>query len=166
MEGLQQLEHEIQRHLALAQLCSGPIRDGHLEAARQLAVLREFFQEDDMSKREKGATGLDRLCHKFYELPKGVGLQVDRKCRRCGGSLMAYYCEERLYLIVCEDCNTMALTKACAPQVAANLTLAEKDSAIRDLLVRAESAELLAGKAKERLSSAIDSLSSILSWFE
>ena len=44
MEGLQQLEHEIQRHLALAQLCSGPIRDGHLEAARQLAVLRDTVQ--------------------------------------------------------------------------------------------------------------------------
>lgn len=44
MEGLQQLEHEIQRHLALAQLCSGPIRDGHLEAARQLAALRDTIQ--------------------------------------------------------------------------------------------------------------------------
>lgn len=44
MEGLQQLEHEIQRHLALAQLCSGPIRDGHLEAARQLAALRDTVQ--------------------------------------------------------------------------------------------------------------------------
>ncbi len=44
MEGLQQLEHEIQRHLALAHLCSGHIRDGHLEAARQLAVLREYIR--------------------------------------------------------------------------------------------------------------------------
>lgn len=44
MEGLQQLEHEIQRHLALAQLCSGPIRAGHLEAARQLAALREYIR--------------------------------------------------------------------------------------------------------------------------
>lgn len=44
MEGLQQLEHEIQRHLALAQLCSGPIHDGHLEAARQLAALREYIR--------------------------------------------------------------------------------------------------------------------------
>lgn len=44
MECLQQLEHEIQRHLALAQLCSGPIRAGHLEAARQLAALREYIR--------------------------------------------------------------------------------------------------------------------------
>lgn len=44
MEGLQQLEHEIQRHLALAQLTDGAIRDGHLEAARQLAALRDTVQ--------------------------------------------------------------------------------------------------------------------------
>lgn len=119
-----------------------------------------------MESKEKGATYLDKLCHKFYDLPKGTGLQVDGKCRRCGGPLVAYYCEERLYLIACEDCNTMALTTACAPQVAANLTLRERDSAIHDLLGRAEEAELLAGKAKEQLSSAINSLSSILSWFE
>lgn len=44
MEGLQQLEHEIQRHLALAQLTDGAIRAGHLEAARQLAALRDTVQ--------------------------------------------------------------------------------------------------------------------------
>ena len=44
MEGLQQLEHEIQRHLALAQLTDGAIRAGHLEAARQLAVLLDTVQ--------------------------------------------------------------------------------------------------------------------------
>lgn len=44
MEGLQQLEHEIQRHLAMARLCSGPIHDGHLEAARQLEALRDMLQ--------------------------------------------------------------------------------------------------------------------------
>lgn len=44
MEGLQQLEHEIQRHLAMARLCSGPIHEGHLEAARQLAALREYIR--------------------------------------------------------------------------------------------------------------------------
>lgn len=44
MEGLQQLEHEIARHLAMARLCSGPIQSGHLEAARQLAALRDMLQ--------------------------------------------------------------------------------------------------------------------------
>lgn len=46
MDGLTQLEHEINRHLALAQLTDGAIRAGHLhlEAARQLAVLREYIR--------------------------------------------------------------------------------------------------------------------------
>ena len=72
---------------------------------------------------EKGATYLDKLCHKLYDEPKGRGFQVDGKCRRCGGPLMTYYCEDRLNLIACEKCGTLALTKAVSPQVAANLTL-------------------------------------------
>ena len=72
---------------------------------------------------EKGATYLDKLCHKLYDEPKGRGFQVDGKCRRCGGPLMTYYCENRLHLIACEKCGTLALTKAVSPQVAANLTL-------------------------------------------
>ena len=70
-----------------------------------------------------GATHLDKLCHKLYDEPKGRGFRVDGKCCRCGGPLMTYYCEDRLHLIVCEKCGTLALTKAVAPQVAANLTL-------------------------------------------
>lgn len=76
-----------------------------------------------MQKIEKGATYLDKLCHRLYDEPKGRGYQVDGKCRRCGGSLMTYYCEDRLNLIACEKCGTLALTKSVAPQVAANLTL-------------------------------------------
>ena len=72
---------------------------------------------------EKGATYLDKLCHKLYDEPKGRGFQVDGKCRRCGGPFMTYYCEDRLHLIACEKCGTLALTKAVSPQVAANLTL-------------------------------------------
>ena len=72
---------------------------------------------------EKGVTYLDKLCHKLYDEPKGRGFQVDGKCRRCGGPLMTYYCEDRLHLIACEKCGTLALTKAVSPQVAANLTL-------------------------------------------
>ena len=74
---------------------------------------------------EKGATYLDKLCHKLYDEPKGRGFRVDGKCCRCGGPLMTYYCEDRLHLIVCEKCGTLALTKAVAPQVAANLTLGQ-----------------------------------------
>lgn len=72
---------------------------------------------------EKGATYIDKLCHKLYDEPKGRGFPVDGKCCRCGGPLVTYYCEDRLHLIVCEKCGTLALTKAVAPQVAANLTL-------------------------------------------
>ena len=75
---------------------------------------------------EKGATHFDKLCHKIYDEPKGCGFQVDGECIRCGGPLLDYYCEERLHLIVCKKCGTLALTKACAPQVAANLTLSRK----------------------------------------
>lgn len=72
---------------------------------------------------ERGATYLDKMCHKLYDEPKGHGFQVDGECRHCGGHLMTYYCEDRLYLIACEKCGALALTKSAAPQVAANLTL-------------------------------------------
>lgn len=36
--------------------------------------------------REKGATYLDKLCHKFYDEPKGVGKKTDYVCRLCGGT--------------------------------------------------------------------------------
>ncbi len=72
---------------------------------------------------ERGATYLDKMCHKLYDEPKGHGFQVDGECRHCGGHLMTYYCEDRLYLIACQKCGALALTKSAAPQVAANLTL-------------------------------------------
>lgn len=72
---------------------------------------------------KRGATYLDKMCHKLYDEPKGHGFQVDGECRHCGGHLMTYYCEDRLYLIACEKCGALALTKSAAPQVAANLTL-------------------------------------------
>lgn len=72
---------------------------------------------------DRGATHLNKLCHKLYDELKGRGFEVDGRCCRCGGPLMTYYCEDRLYLIACEKCGTLALTKSAAPQVAANLTL-------------------------------------------
>ena len=74
--------------------------------------------------REKGATYLDKLCHKFYDEPKGVGKKTDYVCRLCGGTLETYYCEERLYLVSCVDCGTLALVKATSPEAAAGVTLA------------------------------------------
>ena len=75
-------------------------------------------------KAEKGATYLDKLCHKFYGEPKGHGEKTDYVCRLCGGPLETYYCEERLYLVRCIDCGTLALVKTTSPQAAAGVTLA------------------------------------------
>lgn len=73
---------------------------------------------------EKGATYLDKLCHKFYDEPKGRGEKTDYVCRLCGGPLETYYCEERLYLVKCADCGTLALVKTVNPKVSASVTLA------------------------------------------
>lgn len=73
---------------------------------------------------EKGATYLDKLCHKFYDEPKGCGNKTDYVCRLCGGPLETYYCEERLYLVQCADCGTLSLVKTANPEDAARVTLA------------------------------------------
>lgn len=73
---------------------------------------------------EKGATYLDKLCHKFYDEPKGHGKKTDYVCRLCGGPLETYYCEERMYLVKCADCGTLALVRTTSPGVAAGVTLA------------------------------------------
>lgn len=73
---------------------------------------------------EKGATYLDKLCHKFYDEPKGCGKKTDYVCRLCGGPLETYYCEERLYLVKCADCGTLALVKTANPEDSARVTLA------------------------------------------
>lgn len=73
---------------------------------------------------EKGATYLDKLCHKFYDEPKGHGKKSDYVCRLCGGPLETYYCEERLYLVKCADCGTLALVKTANPEDSARVTLA------------------------------------------
>lgn len=52
-----------------------------------------------MSRKEKGATDLDRLCHKLYHLPKGAGYQAAGPCQECGGSLMTYYQES----LICQN---------------------------------------------------------------
>ena len=74
---------------------------------------------------EKGATYLDKLCHKFYDEPKGNGKATDYTCRLCGGRLETFYCEERLYLVKCADCGTLALIKTASPGIAVSITLAK-----------------------------------------
>lgn len=43
---------------------------------------------------EKGATYLDKICHKLYDEPKGCWEKTDYVCHHCGGHLKTYYCEE------------------------------------------------------------------------
>lgn len=116
-----------------------------------------------MDYKEKGASELDKLCHRIYDHQKQNGLKVSGECHRCGGPLSAYYCEERLYLIACEECGTIVLTKACSPQVAANLTIVEKDANAQNLrvskiLARAEAAEARAEKAERERDAAVADL--------
>ena len=73
---------------------------------------------------EKGATYLDKMCHKLYDEPKYRGEKTDYVCRLCGGPLETYYCEERLYLVKCADCGTLALVKTANPEDSARVTLA------------------------------------------
>ena len=73
---------------------------------------------------EKGATDFDKMCHKFYDGPKGHGKKSDYVCRVCGGILETYYCEDRLYLVRCADCGTLALVKTANPRDSARVTLA------------------------------------------
>lgn len=108
-----------------------------------------------MSRKEKGVTALDRLCHKLYDSPKGVGYQVAGQCQECGGSLMTYYCEDQLYLIVCQKCGAMALTKSCTPQLAANCTLVNNEQYFQ---TRLEFAENRAHETDKRLALAIQDM--------
>lgn len=68
---------------------------------------------------EKGATYLDKICHKLYDEPKGCWEKTDYVCHHCGGHLKTYYCEERLYLVGCVDCRTLTLVKTTSPGAAA-----------------------------------------------
>lgn len=67
----------------------------------------------------KGATYIDKICHKLYDEPKGCWEKTNYVCRICGGHLKTYYCEERLYLVGCVDCGTLALVKTTSPSAAA-----------------------------------------------
>ena len=88
----------------------------------------------------KGVTYLDNLCHKLYDEPKGTGYRVLDNCRICGWPLETYYCEERLYLVRCPMCGTLALVTAKNPVEAAHKTIGVVGSK-NDLLARAEAAE-------------------------
>lgn len=72
---------------------------------------------------EKGATYLDKLCHKLYDEPKPKGFDSKCICKYCGNKVVTYYCEEMLYLVRCEGCGNLVLTEANSPAQAAVKTI-------------------------------------------
>lgn len=84
-----------------------------------------------------GATKFDKLCHRAFDgqsdgtnyLAKKIGVC----CGNCGKELLAYYCEERLYLVECDACGIKALTKANSAEDAAYKTIAHEVISIDDM---------------------------------
>lgn len=74
----------------------------------------------------KGATKFDQLCHAVFTARKNSYEYLSRKtgvrCSCCGHELDAYYCEERLYLVECPNCEVKALVAAKSPREAAYKT--------------------------------------------
>ena len=70
-----------------------------------------------------GASELDKSAHRAYahatdkyaEGWRGTGAL----CARCGRELETSYCEERLYMVRCRQCDTVTLVKAASPAAAA-----------------------------------------------
>lgn len=73
---------------------------------------------------EHGATEFDKLCHRVFRAGRKERLlrQTGVRCGACGRELQSYYCEERLFVIRCDCCNTVALVKAQSPADAAYCT--------------------------------------------
>lgn len=61
MDGMEQLEQEIRRHFYMAQLTSGAVRNGHMEAARQLAALRDRIGGEE--PRQESRSGSHSFSH-------------------------------------------------------------------------------------------------------
>lgn len=77
-----------------------------------------------------GATRYDKLCHSVFG-GKGNGRDFLARdthihCGSCGRHLSTYYCEEGLFLVVCEMCEKRALVKAKNPRDAAYKTFAHE----------------------------------------
>ena len=77
-----------------------------------------------------GATRYDKLCHSVFG-GKGNGRDFLARdthihCGSCGRYLSTYYCEEGLFLVVCERCEKRALVKAKNPRDAAYKTFAHE----------------------------------------
>lgn len=80
------------------------------------------------TKREKGTTSFDKLCHEIFDAG-----EMEYRARksgtscRCGNELEYYYCEEQLLLVECPRCKAKALVKARSPRDAAFKTFASTE---------------------------------------
>ena len=104
------------------------IRSVLLSPGKILPALRRKVGFYEVVKMEKGATKFDGICHKVFEANGEGGDFLENptgiRCGKCGHELSGYYCEDRLYLIECRDCNIRALVMASGVQQAAYSTLA------------------------------------------
>ena len=75
------------------------------------------------TKRIPGASELDRSAHAVFAFAAGKRAGGWRGtgvlCARCGHELKSSYCEERLYMVRCQECETVTLVKAASPAAAA-----------------------------------------------
>ena len=67
MDGMEQLEHEIRRHMAMASVCSGVVRHGHMEAAKQLAALRDQIGGEEPRQKLRSASNTGSPLRRFLE---------------------------------------------------------------------------------------------------
>lgn len=69
----------------------------------------------------------DKAAHQVYRFAMDAGNMqngnVPEICNHCGGHLKVYYCEDRLYMVRCLDCGTVALAMADNPRQAAQKTI-------------------------------------------
>lgn len=72
--------------------------------------------------KTKGASELDKCAHRIYELAtsKSEGWHnTNVNCPNCGEELETSYCEERVYIIRCRNCNKVSISEGKSPQGAA-----------------------------------------------
>lgn len=78
-EVLKQLDHEIRRHVAMAELTSGPIRTGHIQAAQRLTVLQEQIGGEPTRPESKQGNRL--FLHHLLSWVKKAAPCVEKKSR-------------------------------------------------------------------------------------
>ena len=78
-----------------------------------------------MITSKKGACDIDKACHGIFDrMGQNMGKVSNMACGKCGTPLRVYYCEERLYMVSCINCDVKALVKAGNPQEACAKSMA------------------------------------------